>query len=168
MSRYYIDFSLKNGLGSPSASLYLTGCDKPVKCKGCHNYELQGIRGTEFNINKIYRELKEEVRKGQELFNLRYVSYLGGEPLAPYNREITKIISKKIKKEFRVKNILYTWRTLEKIKEENLDEYIEYMDYGILGEYRDELRDTDRIPSSKNQYIYNFNTNKKEKDIILK
>lgn len=167
MNRFLIDFSLKNGLGKPSVSLYLTGCDKPKKCVGCHNYELQGINGTDFNIDIIYEELRKEVKKSKEIFNLEYVSYLGGEPLASYNKEITRNISKKIKEEFKVKNILYSWRTIEKIKEDKLEEYIKYMDYGILGEYKEELRDTTKLPSSKNQYIYNFNTNKKEKDIIL-
>ena len=41
MQRYFIDYSLKNGLGHPAISLYLTGFDNPVKCYGCHNYDLQ-------------------------------------------------------------------------------------------------------------------------------
>lgn len=168
MSRYLIDFNLKNGLGNPSVSLYLSGCDKPVKCKGCHNYELQNIGDAEFNINKVYEELKEYITKGMGIFNLRYVSYLGGEPLAPYNREITKIISKRIREEFKVKNILYSWRTLKEIREQKLGDYIKYMDYGILGAYEEETRIEHRLPSSSNQYIYNFNKDKKEKDIILK
>ena len=45
MDRYTIDYSLKNGLGHPSVSLYLSGCDNSDKCDGCHNKELQKKKG---------------------------------------------------------------------------------------------------------------------------
>jgi anaerobic ribonucleoside-triphosphate reductase activating protein len=87
--------------------------------------------------------------------------YLGGEPLAVWNRLSLYVVSKyfKIKYNDRVCNILYSWRYLEDIK--CVNKYTTYMDYGVLGDFQKEKKDLNYIPSSTNQYIYDFKNSKK-------
>jgi len=94
---------------------------------------------------------------------------LGGEPLAKYNRNITLELSNYIKEKY--KNaiiVLYSWRTIEQINRESLKPYIKYIDYGVLGSYNKDLYVSNTLPSSTNQYIYDFKNNEKLKPIKLK
>ena len=167
ISRYHIDFSLKNGLGKPALSLYLTGCDKPVKCEDCHNYELQDRSKQDYNLRKIKEKIKVHIENFKDFYDHIIICYLGGEPLTDYNKEITYEISKYVKKKYSAENILYSWRTIKKIKEDNKSEFIKYMDYGVLGSYNDKLFVKNTIPASKNQFIYDFNKNRKLNSIKL-
>lgn len=169
MDRYYIDYSLKNGLGHPAISLYLTGCDKPVKCKDCHNWELQEQSYYDYSIKNIKYNINKNIQNYLQFHKNLYVAILGGEPLAKYNRNITLQISKFIKQQYNnSKIILYSWRTLKQIQEERLEIYIKYIDYGVLGAYDNTLHTDNILPASTNQYIYDFNNKVKLKPIILK
>lgn len=165
--RYYIDYSLSNGLGHPSISIFLTGCDKKNRCKNCHNSELWNIspqQYDDYSLDDIFQQLTNEVREYKKYHSKLYISILGGEPLALYNRDITLKISKYIKETFKNATIvLYTWRTKEDINNQNLIEYLKYIDYGVLGEFRDDLMVKNTLPSSTNQQIYDFN-----KKVIIK
>ncbi len=169
MNRYFIDYSLKNGLGHPAISIYLTGCDNPVKCNECHNWELQEQSKYGYNINKIKNETDKEIQNYLQFHNKLYVAILGGEPLAKYNKDITLELSKHIKQKYKYATIiLYSWRTIEQINNENLESYIQYIDYGVLGAYNKNLYIPNTLPSSTNQYIYDFKHNKKLESIKLK
>lgn len=94
---------------------------------------------------------------------------MGGEPLAEYNRNITQEISQYIKRKYKsVTIILYSWRTIEQIKKENLESCIRYIDYGVLGSYNKNLYISNTLPSSSNQYIYDFVNNEKLTPVKLK
>lgn len=63
---------------------------------------------------------------------------------------------------------MYSWRTIEQINKENLKPYIKYIDYGVLGVYDNDLYTPNVLPSSTNQYIYDFKGSQKLKPIKLK
>lgn len=150
---YSVDLSLTNGLGKPSVSIYYSGCDIPVKCKECHNFELWAKQDTKIKYEELLRIIKEfnTFNYSNELI----VSFLGGEPLAEYNRNSVIEVSKKLKEDFpEVKIIIYSWRLPEDIK----DEWVENIDLGVLGQFDiGELR-ADYLPASSNQIIYDFNS----------
>jgi len=169
MNKYVIDYSLKNGLGKPSISIYLTGCDNPIKCEDCHNYELQKELNYEYNINDLKQDINRNINFYLQFHDKLYISILGGEPLAKYNRKTTLEISKYIKEKHEDSTIiLYSWRTIEQILKEHLQKYIKYIDYGVLGVYDKNLHIENVIPSSTNQYIYDFKNNTILKPIRLK
>ncbi len=169
MRRYFIDYSLKNGLGKPAISLYLTGCDNPIKCENCHNWELQEQSKYDYDINKVKTEIDKEIYNYLQFYNNLYIAILGGEPLAEYNKDITFQISKYIKKKY-INSIivLYSWRTIEQINNDNLKSYVNYIDYGVLGVYNKNLHIENTLPASANQYIYDFVNNEKLTPVKLK
>ena len=158
--RYIIDYSLKNGMGNPSVNLYLSGCDKKEKCEGCHNWEMQEENTDDYDMNEIKARLDNHIYNAMQFTNKLYVCVLGGEPLAPYNKKITLGIAKHVKGKYKdVILVLYSWRYLTNIK---------YFDYGVLGGYDHTQHEDNCIPSSKNQYIYDFKLHKKLPKIYLK
>lgn len=167
--RYTIDYNLKNGLGKPAISLYLTGCDKPIKCAGCHNYELQKESEDDYEINKIINKMEGKYLKSLEFNKDTSIVFLGGEPTAKYNIKIVYIISKYFKGKYPNTNtILYSWRTIEQIKNDINIDMMKYIDYGVLGAYDENNYVEKELPSSTNQYIYDFNIKDKLKPIKLK
>lgn len=167
MKRYLFDYNLKNGLGHPAISLYLTGCDKLVKCKGCHNQEMQESSKEDYNIGDMILELDQLLFKFIQFHDKIYVAILGGEPLAPYNQEITLAISKHVKENYPDAIIvLYTWRGLGSNSPYSM--FLEYVDYAVCGGYYSELHQENIIPSSSNQFIYDFANNEIIKPIKLK
>jgi anaerobic ribonucleoside-triphosphate reductase activating protein len=142
-----------------SLSIYFQGCDKVPKCAFCHNKDTwEPFKGFKYEISELNEIIKDKVSYALETYEKIAVSFLGGEPLAPYNREAVLEISKELKEEFgdKIVNILFSWRTLEDIKNQNLEKYIEYIDEFVLGPYEHELRNVDKngnvlFPASKNQ-----------------
>lgn len=160
MSRYTIDFSLKNGLGKPSVNLYLTGCDKPDKCKGCHNWEMQDPDFSNFDFQKLLNAIKVNIETSKIFHKDSYFCVLGGEPLASFNKQITMDVAKFVKNTFPDTTlIVYSWHEPQEL---------EYFDYGVLGPYEEELYKENILPSSSNQYIYDFKNKTRLKDIKLK
>jgi anaerobic ribonucleoside-triphosphate reductase activating protein len=151
-----------DGLFYPSLSLYYSGCDKEVKCPECHNPELHGFEnGFQTNTESLISELESNLTFWLSLYKRISISYLGGEPLAKWNRDSVLEVSKYFKEKYRDKicNVFYSWRYLEDLYP--LKQYIEYMDFGVLGDFQIENRNIDYIPSSSNQYIYDFNNKTK-------
>ncbi len=167
LNRWFIDYSLKNGLGKPAVSLYLRGCDLPIKCEDCHNYELQDEVEEYFNsedVRLLWKELNEYILAYLSFHSELRVAILGGEPLTKKNRHVTVLISQKIKEKYpNSKIILYSWRSANQAKE-----YANYIDYGVLGVYCKSLYVPDTLPSSSNQYIYDFKNNIKLEPVKLK
>lgn len=169
MDRYILDYSLKNAIGRPSVSLYLTGCDKPIKCKDCHNYELQNQSHNDYDIQEIKQNIDKFISEFLNMHNNLNVSILGGEPLSDYNINIAYEISEYIKNTYDDSRIfIFTWRTLGQIKKENKEKFLKHFDYGVFGEYDSNLHVEDTLPSSTNQYIYDFNKKETIDPIRLK
>ena len=163
MNEVYVTLqnSINNdGLWYPSISIYYSGCDNPNKCKECQNPELiqQGMGYKTIN-NKLIQDIEDKLTYWFDTYDTMSICYVGGEPLADWNRDSMLEISKYFKKKYsdKICNVFYSWRYIEDLQE--LMQYIFYMDYGVLGSFQIQNRDINYIPSSSNQYIYNFKEN---------
>lgn len=165
MNEIYVTLqnSISNdGLWHPSISIYYSGCDKLNKCIDCHNPELQLQEiGYKTNTNQLIKDIDKELLEWFDTYKTMSICYLGGEPLTKWNRESVLEVSKYFKEKYgsKICNIFYSWRYIEDLKE--LKQHINYMDYGVLGDFQIQNRDIDYIPSSTNQYIYDFKKNEK-------
>lgn len=159
MSRYIIDFSLKNGLGNPSVNLYLKGCDKPLKCEGCHNWEMQEIDYSNFDMQYLINQLKVNIETSKLFHKDPWLCILGGEPLADSNIGITNYVCEEMKRLFpELKIVVYSWHEPTELPN---------VDYGVLGAYDKLFHVKHCLPSSTNQYIYDFNNKQKLGSIKL-
>lgn len=123
------------------------------KCHMCHNPET-------WHLSERFKRDPEDVVKtiDEKLSDLlRYfpkvaLVLLGGEPLAPYNREETLSLSKMFKEKYgeRLTVVLFTWRLPKDIVKENLLKYVQYVDEFVMGRYLHTYR-RDGFPASKNQ-----------------
>lgn len=117
------DCSLVNGDGA-RVVLWVSGCN--FHCSGCHNQE-----SWDFNAGKEFTDdsMKELVRLVGDKF-ISGLSILGGEPLAPQNRECVIKICKNIKALFPDKDI-WLWTGYD------------IVDYNAIGHF--EIPDVDYI-----------------------
>lgn len=164
---YTIDYSLNNGIGdghpTGALSIYYSGCDIPVKCRDCHNPELWASQDPRITYNEVKERLEQLIRLGVD--KNPQVAFLGGDPMAPYNRDSVIDVARKLKTDFPdVKLILYSWRTVEEL----LPEWTVSFDYGVLGQFDIGEFKEGWMPASSNQYIWNFNARKKMPAIKLK
>lgn len=145
-----------NGEGI-SVSIWFQGC--PHHCFKCHNPETWNQDGgKEINRADLLEEIKKAIIKNGIVRN---VSFLGGEPLAPYNVKDAIFLAQKIK-EFSSKSKIYLWTgyTIEDFTEE-MKEIYQYVDVIIDGKYIDNLRDiTLPLRGSPNQRIIPISHNK--------
>lgn len=143
-----------DAFGVPSVSIYFSHCDKPIKCKGCHNKELQeDKRGYNLSFEEIVWIIDCKLDKLKRFYSDIAIVYVGGEPTSPLNIDMVMKISKYYYG--KNKNIMYTWREKEMLK----DKWIENMNMVICGEYDENKKDESYVLGSTNQYIIN---NKKE------
>ncbi|WP_232218217.1 MULTISPECIES: 4Fe-4S cluster-binding domain-containing protein [unclassified Thermosipho (in: thermotogales)] len=170
--KVYVNRVFFNTIDHPkyfALSIYFQGCDKQPKCPLCHNKDTwEPFKGFEYDVEALIKRLKEKINTIIDSYDKLAVVYLGGEPLAPYNRKAVFEISKALKEEFsdKIVNTIYTWRTLEDIDTQNLRNYITYMDEGILGPYEHDKRNIDEngnllFPASKNQKYVKFSRRRK-------
>ena len=164
MNEVYVTLqnSINNdGLWHPSISIYFSGCDNPIKCIDCQNPELQ-IQGVGYKTtsNQLILDIENKLTEWFDTYETMSISYVGGEPLAEWNRDSVLQISKYFKDKYKDKicNIFYSWRYIEDLLG---NQYVNYMDYGVLGVFQTQNKDVSYIPSSTNQYIYSFTENKK-------
>lgn len=152
-----------DGIWYPSISIYYSGCDKPIKCHDCHNPELQLCStGFKTTTTELIESIEKELLQWLDTYPIIAICYLGGEPLAKWNRESVFEVSEYFKTKYKkqICNVVYTWREIEELHSLPLLQYLTYMDYGILGEFQIQNRDVNYIPSSSNQYIYDFKNDK--------
>lgn len=144
-------------------SLFVQGC--PHRCKGCFNSETWDFEGgfefTDREMNYILEALG--------LFKIqKNFSILGGEPLAPGNRETVLEIIKEVRKYYKgIKIYVWTGYYLESIANEpNIKEIISLADYIIDGPFEEDKKDlTLKLRGSSNQRIWDL-TNTENYDII--
>ena len=158
---YHIETGINSdGVNHPSVSVYFHGCDKPVKCKGCHNSQLWEFDEIPIDEKKLYKQIKTQIKKIKDFYPKVAVCFLGGEPLSPQYRSFVYYLSHMFSNDDNVITILYSWRTLENINnDEELVKVTSEVDYGILGEF-DENCLVDDFPASSNQIIYDFTKDK--------
>ena len=159
---YHIETNLdSDGINFPSITIFFWGCDKKIKCKNCHNQQLWEFNKESNNTKRMLEEIKIQINKVEKVYDKIAVCFCGGEPLASHHIFDMAIVSKIIKREFRDKiaTIVYSWRTMEQIENQKKMDYMQDIDYGILGAF-DETKYVDDFPASTNQKIINFKTMK--------
>lgn len=144
---------LLNGSGI-RVTLFVAGCNH--YCKSCQNpitWDPKG--GLLFNDEakrEIFAELDHDWCKG--------ITFSGGDPLYPDNREGITALAKELKEKYPNKDIwLYTGFTYEEICDL---EVMEYVDVLVDGEYKEELNDV-HYPwaGSTNQRVIDIKESKK-------
>lgn len=159
--RYSIieDYSIDNGPGV-RVVLWTQGC--PHMCKGCHNphtwKEGGGERFTDKERDYVMEKLDEYLEKD--------FSVLGGEPLAPYNREGVTALLGYIKKYRPQTNVWlwtgYLWEEIEHL------EVMEHVDVLVDGPFKmQEWEDSLFWKGSRNQRVIDVQETKKAGNIVL-
>lgn len=136
---------LKNGDGV-RVVLWVAGCNHA--CKDCQNPETwdscSGIVFDEEAKNELFNELKKDYIQG--------VTFSGGDPLYPSNRECVGELVKQIHKHFPNKTIwMYTGYTLEQVK---VLSFLKYIDVLVDGPFIPALKELKlKWKGSSNQRI---------------
>ena len=141
-------------------SLFVSGC--PHKCKGCFNPETW-----DYNFGKAFDEnVLDRIIASISKPMIQGLTILGGEPLAPKNRDTVAYIAQRCKEALPHKDIwCYTGYDYEEIF--NCDA-LKYIDVLIDGKYIEEEKDiTLRFKGSYNQRIIDLNKTRKLGQIIL-
>lgn len=140
--------------------LWVAGCTH--HCKNCHNpitWDIAG--GIEFDEaaeNEIYAELEKDHIDG--------ITFSGGDPLHPLNRDDVNKLIQKIHSKYPNKSIwLYTGYTYEEIKD---FEGLPYIDVLVDGEFVEELKDEKLYwIGSSNQRIIDVKNTLKTGEIVI-
>lgn len=139
--------------------LWVAGCNH--NCPGCHNPETHDIdSGILFDgdaMLELITELEEPHISG--------LTFSGGDPLHPKNRDQIESIAKYVKKELPDKTIwLYTGYRFEEIKDLNI---LQYIDVLIDGEFVMAQKDNKlEWRGSSNQRIIDVEKTLKTKSIV--
>ena len=137
-----------------SLSFFVQGC--PIRCQGCHNPQTWDQNGGyEFTQDTLNRVLLALNANGI----LRKLCIMGGEPLAPYNIELTKLLISKAKETYpEISIYLWTGYTLEDLRSvgnHEIKEILDKIDCLIDGPFILDERDiTLKMRGSKNQRIW--------------
>lgn len=143
-------------------SLFVQGC--PHRCKGCFNPETWDFEGGfEFTDREMNFILEALIANGVQ----RNFSVLGGEPLAPWNKETVLEIIKTVREKYKdIKIYLWTGYKLDRLKDPLIEEIMLLVDYIIDGPFEEDKKDlTLKLRGSSNQKIWDL-TNVKNCDII--
>lgn len=113
--------------------LWVAGCNH--RCEGCHNRITWDINGglpfDENAENELFEKLKPDYISG--------ITFSGGDPLHPKNRDEVTRLAKKARSLFPKKTVwLYTGYSFDEIKEL---EIMQYLDVLVDGEFKKDLLD---------------------------
>ena len=150
---------LLNGSGI-RVTLFVAGCNH--YCKGCQNpitwNPNEGVIFDEQAKQEIYTELDNKWCKG--------VTFSGGDPLYPENREAITSFAKELKEKYPEKDIwLYTGYLYENIYDL---EVMQYVDVLVDGEFKEELKDVNYPwAGSTNQRVINVKESREHGKIKL-
>ena len=139
--------------------LWVSGCEH--KCKNCHNKITWDIEsGLDFD-----KKAKEEIFKQLEKDYIKGITFSGGDPLHPKNKEDILSFAKEIKEKYPTKDIwLYTGYIWEDIQ--HLDG-IKNVDVLVDGKYIEELSDENlQWVGSSNQRIIDVKNTLLKNNII--
>ena len=139
--------------------LWVSGCTH--HCDGCQNsITWNADNGLEFGVDEfleIWEELSQDYING--------ITFTGGDPLHPYNKDYIFNLSKQIKEAFPNKTIwLYTGFDWEDIKDLNIMEYIDVL---IDGKFVKNLKDNNLYwRGSSNQNVIDVQKSLLENKIV--
>jgi anaerobic ribonucleoside-triphosphate reductase activating protein len=134
-------------------SLFVQGC--PHRCKGCFNPETWDFEGGfEFTDREMNFILEALTANGVQ----RNFSVLGGEPLAPWNKETVLEIIKTVREKYKdIKIYLWTGYELDRLKDPLIEEIMFLVDYIIDGPFEEDKKDlTLKLRGSSNQKIWDL------------
>lgn len=140
--------------------LWVSGCTHC--CDGCQNPETWDLSsGIEFDKaahEELFEALKPDYISG--------ITFSGGDPLHPFNREEVLALAKEIKEKMPEKTVwLYTGFLFEEIKDA-ID--LTNIDVLVDGEFKQELNDNNlKWIGSSNQRIIDVQATLKESNIVL-
>jgi len=144
-----LDISNGEGIG---VALFVQGCH--FHCKNCFNPQTWDFSGGQ----EFTKEVEERLFSYLDNKHVSRFTLLGGEPLAPENRDSCTKLLKKIREETDKKVWLYTGYTYEEIKDL---EILKYVDVLVDGRYVDELRDINlEFRGSSNQRLIKLGLDK--------
>ena len=140
--------------------LWVAGCSHG--CKGCHNpitWDICG--GIPFD-----QEAKEEIFTELKKPYIAGITFSGGDPLHPKNREETGALIREIRSNFPDKTIwVYTGYQWEEIQD--LD-YIKETDIVVDGEFVEELKDAKlHWKGSANQRVVDVQATIKKGEVVI-
>lgn len=134
-------------------SFWTQGC--PFHCEGCHNPSTRDVNGG----LDLPTDIKGQIIKAISANGLnRHFSILGGEPMAPYNRDLVLDVVTAVRIAYpHIKIYLWTGFTLEDLKAQNnpvVSSILDKIDVMIDGPFILEKRDiTLKLRGSSNQRI---------------
>ena len=140
---------LVNGPGIRT-SIFVSGC--PHHCHGCHNEELwEPTIGKEFSQQTISQLIQLLTDRGIK----RGLSILGGEPLAPYNRDGVLELCTALKKAIPDLNIwLWTGYVMNDLNQKNFCDILKLVDVVVDGPFVMKLKPSYHLwRGSSNQRI---------------
>lgn len=150
---------IANGEGI-RVSLWVAGCEH--YCPGCHNPQTwDSNNGIEFTLDDLVT-----IEKALRQDNITGISFTGGDPLNPKNKDMITSISNYLKRNYPNKT-QWLWTGY---KWEDICDYqiINNIDVLIDGEYIEEERDiTLKWRGSKNQRVIDVKQSIISKSIIL-
>lgn len=146
--------SVANGTGIRTV-LWVAGCNH--NCKGCHNPQTWDIESGQLFDESAKQELMLALSKVW----CNGLTFSGGDPLHPNNRDCVTEIAKEVKERFPEKDIwLYTGYEYESV---NDLEVMQYIDILVDGEFVEELRDLRlKFKGSSNQRIIDVKSGKEQ------
>ena len=148
-----------NGTGLRTV-LWVSGCNH--NCPGCQNPETHpetsGIPFDKEALEELLTSLNKDYVEG--------LTFSGGDPLYPKNREEVTSIARLVKQKFPEKNIwLYTGYLFEEIKDL---EIIKYLDIIVDGEFLIKLKDNNlHWKGSSNQRVIDVKNTLNNGSIVL-
>lgn len=153
------NFDTANGLGIGNV-LWVSGCNH--HCPQCHNPQTWDINSGELFTEDTLKILLEKLKRPY----IKRLTFSGGDPLHPLNRECIGKIAEKVKEKLpHIKLWCYTGYKLEEIKDWK---YLKYIDVLVDGEFEFEKRDiTLAFCGSSNQRIINVQRTLNEGKIVL-
>lgn len=140
--------------------LWVSGCLH--KCRECQNpFTWDVNQGLVFD-----RSAKKEIEEQLEKNYISGITFSGGDPLHPENKNEIYELAKEFKEKYPQKTIwLYTGSLWEEIKE---DPIMEYLDVVIDGEFVVEKKDTLlRWRGSGNQRVIDVKKSRKWDEVVL-
>jgi len=141
----YPAFNSSNGIG---LEIYLSGCNRKEKCKGCHNPELWNFQyGRKLSLD----ELKKIIIPKQKYLDTFVI--MGGEPLHQKRENLIALLDFLI--QFDKQIWLYTSYEINEVPKE----IQQYCNYIKTGRYNEKLKTKSNIQygiqlASSNQKIY--------------
>lgn len=140
--------------------LWVAGCAH--QCRECHNQVTWDPDGGIFFGEDAKKELFEQLEKDYT----QGITYSGGDPLLPSNREDILALSKAVREQFPQKDQwLYTGHEWEEIKDLPI---MKYVDVVVDGKFEVEQKDTQlHWKGSANQKVIDVQESLKGQKIVL-